>query len=116
MSAAAGSPWRRRLRIATLGVVAAVLVTAGYFARQVILVGNGYVAKTVCSGVFVSGRKPQGVLDAEIRLNDPGICVEAPITAQGYRVDLRARPAAYGPPSTASTQRPPRRQQRPYSR
>lgn len=73
MSAAAGSPWRRRLRIATLGVVAAVLLTAGYFARQVILVGNGYVAKTVCSGVFVSGRKPQGVLDAEIRLNDPGI-------------------------------------------
>ena len=31
------------------------------------------VAKIVCSGVYVSGRKPQAVLDTEIRLNDPGI-------------------------------------------
>ena len=73
MSAAAGSPWRRRLRLAALAVVAALLLAGGYLARQVILVGNGYVAKTVCSGVYVSGRKPQAVLDAEIRLNDPGI-------------------------------------------
>ena len=54
-------------------VGAGVLIAAGYFTRQVILVGNGYVAKTVCSGVYVSGRRPQAVLDAEIRLNDPGI-------------------------------------------
>ena len=73
MSAAAGSAWRRRLRLAALVVGAGVLIAAGYFARQVILVGNGYVAKTVCSGVYVSGRRPQAVLDAEIRLNDPGI-------------------------------------------
>ncbi len=73
MSVAAGSPWRRRLRLTALAVVAMLLLIAGYFARQVILVGNGYVAKTVCSGVFVSGRKTQAVLDAEIRLNDPGI-------------------------------------------
>ena len=38
-----------------------------------ILVGNGYVAKTVCSGVFVSGRKPHAVRAAEIQSNDPGI-------------------------------------------
>ena len=73
MSAAAGSPWRRRLRLAALVVGAGVLIAAGYFTRQVLLVGNGYVAKTVCSGVYVSGRRPQAVLDAEIRLNDPGI-------------------------------------------
>lgn len=73
MSAAAASPWRRRLRRAALVVAGGVLLTGGYFVRQIILVGNGYVAKTVCSGVYVSGRKPQAVLDAEIRLNDPGI-------------------------------------------
>jgi DNA replication protein DnaC len=28
------------------------------------------------------------------RLNDPGICVEVPITAPAYRVDLKARPGA----------------------
>ncbi len=67
------SPWRRRLRVG-LGVgVAALVLAAGYLARQVILVGNGYVAKTVCSGVFVSDRRPHAVRDAEIQSNDPGI-------------------------------------------
>jgi CubicO group peptidase (beta-lactamase class C family) len=37
------------------------------------LIGNGYVAKTVCSGVFVSSRKPQTVRDAEIEANGPGV-------------------------------------------
>ena len=73
MSLAVASPWRRWWRRAALAVVLAILLTAGYFARQVILVGNGYVAKTMCSAVYVSGRKPQAVRDAEIRLNDPGI-------------------------------------------
>ena len=73
MSSAVASPWRRWWRRAALAVVLAILLTAGYFARQVILVGNGYVAKTMCSAVYVSGRKPQAVRDAEIRLNDPGI-------------------------------------------
>ena len=73
MSAAVGSPWRRWRGRAALVVVVAILLTAGYFARQLTLVGNGYVAKTMCSAVYVSGRKPQAVRDAEIRLNDPGI-------------------------------------------
>jgi len=73
VSAAAVSRWRRRLRLAALVAGAAGLLAAGNLARQVILVGNGYVAKIVCSGVYVSGRKPQAVLDTEIRLNDPGI-------------------------------------------
>jgi CubicO group peptidase (beta-lactamase class C family) len=67
-----GSRWRRRLRIGVGVGVAAVVLAGGYLARQVILVGNGYVAKTVCSGVFVSGRKPHAVRDAEIQSNDPG--------------------------------------------
>ena len=53
--------------------MAAVVLAFGYFARQAVLVGNGYVAKTVCSGVFVSGRKPHAVREAEIEANDPGI-------------------------------------------
>jgi len=67
------SPWRRRLRVAVAVGVAALVLAAGYLARQVILVGNGYVAKTVCSGVFVSDRRPHAVRDAEIQSNDPGI-------------------------------------------
>ena len=73
MSAAVGSTRRRRLRQAALAVVVAILLTASYFGRQVILVGNGYVAKTVCSAVYVSGRKPHAARDAEIRLSYPGI-------------------------------------------
>ena len=36
-------------------------------------VGNGYVAKTVCSGIFVSGRPGHAIRDGEIYANDPGI-------------------------------------------
>lgn len=73
MSVAGGWPRRRPLRISLAVLLAALVVAVGYFGRQIILVGNGYVSKTVCSGVFVTGRKPQSVLDAEIRSNDPGI-------------------------------------------
>jgi DNA replication protein DnaC len=45
------------------------------------------------------------------RLNDPGICVEVPITAPAYRVDLTARPSAYG--RGAPQQTAPRRESRP---
>lgn len=73
MSAPFRSAWRRRLRVGVGVAAAAVVLAAGYLARQAVLVGNGYVAKTVCSGVFVSGRKPQAMRDAEIEANDPGI-------------------------------------------
>ena len=47
------------------------------------------------------------------RLNDPGICVEVPITAPPYRVDLSARPKTLGrrsePPRQRSGRRPPGR-------
>ncbi|HSO06200.1 MAG TPA: serine hydrolase, partial [Pelomicrobium sp.] len=55
---------------------AALLITlagAGYFVWQVGFVGAGFTAKLLCSGVFVSGRGAQDVLDQEIALNDPGI-------------------------------------------
>jgi DNA replication protein DnaC len=52
------------------------------------------------------------------RLNDPGICVEVPITAPAYRVDMTARPSALGkarPPygGSSSAQGPSAPQQRP---
>ena len=46
------------------------------------------------------------------RLNDPGICVEVPITAPAYRVDMSARPSAYG---HAQPQTPPRGAARPQA-
>ena len=46
------------------------------------------------------------------RLNDPGICVEVPITAPAYRVDMSARPSAYG---HAQPQTPARREPRPQA-
>jgi CubicO group peptidase (beta-lactamase class C family) len=52
---------------------AALVLTGAYLARRVVLIGTGYVAKTVCSGVFISERKPHAVRDAEILANDPGL-------------------------------------------
>src|SRR5204863_8445808 len=45
------------------------------------------------------------------RLNDPGICVEVPITAPAYRVDMSARPSAYGQAHPQAPQRREPRQQ-----
>jgi CubicO group peptidase (beta-lactamase class C family) len=66
-------PWRRRVGIAIAVAAAALALAGGHVARQVILIGNGYVAKTVCSGVFISQRKAHAVRDAEILSNDPGL-------------------------------------------
>jgi CubicO group peptidase (beta-lactamase class C family) len=73
VSAAAGSTWGQPFRLAAVGGLVVVLLAVVHLGRQIMLVGNGYVSKTVCSGVFVTGRKVQSVLDAEIRANDPGI-------------------------------------------
>ena len=64
---------RRAIRLALLGLLVVAGAAVLHLARQIILVGNGYVAKTVCSGVFLTGRKPQSLLDEEIHSNDPGI-------------------------------------------
>lgn len=69
----AGRTRRRPLSVVLLALGILVLVALVYYGGRILLVGNGYVAKTVCSGVFVMGRSPQPVLDEEIHLNDPGI-------------------------------------------
>jgi DNA replication protein DnaC len=57
------------------------------------------------------------------RLNDPGICVEVPITAPAYRVDMNARPSALGRarpphagPSAAPSPRAPQQRRGGYGR
>jgi hypothetical protein len=61
------------MRLAVAVGVVVLLPAVGYLARQVIFVGNGYVAKTVCSAAFISGRRTQAVRSAEIQSNDPGM-------------------------------------------
>ncbi|HKZ05101.1 MAG TPA: serine hydrolase [Methylomirabilota bacterium] len=83
-----------RRRTVRLGLIAALVVVGGatiYLARQIVLVGNGYVAKTVCSGVFLTGRKPQSVLDEEIRANDPGILRLATVEVDRSAGTVRSR-------------------------
>ena len=62
--------WKRGVLVAGLALLFLGTVYLGW---QVMLIGNGYVAKTVCSGVFVSSRKPQAVRDADIEVNGPGV-------------------------------------------
>jgi CubicO group peptidase (beta-lactamase class C family)/uncharacterized membrane protein YkvA (DUF1232 family) len=63
---------RPRSRIAAAIVVAIWLVAAaalawgGWYAWRVAHVATGFAAKTVCSGVFVSGRTPEAVLAEDI--------------------------------------------------
>jgi CubicO group peptidase (beta-lactamase class C family) len=56
-----------------VAALALIVLGVAYLAWQVMLIGNGYVAKTVCSGVFVSSRKPQTVRDTDIEANGPGV-------------------------------------------
>jgi DNA replication protein DnaC len=73
------------------------------------LINHRYAARLPT--VFtVSNDSLQRLVEERIlaRLNDPGICVEVPITAPAYRVDLRARPSSIEG-RRASPQVPPRR-------
>jgi hypothetical protein len=59
-------PSLRRL-VSILGLVLALaLVAAGWHLSRIAPVGTAYAAKTLCSGVFVSGRDPQPVIDEDI--------------------------------------------------
>ena len=100
----AGRARRRPLSVVLLALAVLVLVALVYYGGRIILVGNSYVAKTVCSGVFVMGRSPQPVLDEEIHLNDPGILrlVSVDVDRSGGTVTSRllglgARTAVFRP-------------------
>jgi CubicO group peptidase (beta-lactamase class C family) len=60
-------PSRLRL-IASLGaaLVGATIAIAGYYLSRLAPIGTAYAAKTLCSGVFVSGREASSVIDEDI--------------------------------------------------
>lgn len=61
---------RRRIVKLALLVVACVIATAlgygGYLVSRLAPIGAAYAAKTLCSGVFVSGRQPEEVMREDI--------------------------------------------------
>lgn len=60
---------RRRALLGVGAVLAVVLVVGGRVAVEAIQIGVAQKAKTLCSGVFVSGRDPAAVL-AELHTDD----------------------------------------------
>jgi DNA replication protein DnaC len=78
------------------------------------LINHRYVARLPT--VFtVSSDSLQRLVEERIlaRLNDPGVCVEVPITAPAYRVDFRSRPEA---DASAGRRRPGPPGRRPFRR
>lgn len=56
-------------RILKIGVVAVLVLAAAigiYQVRQILMVGAGYYAKMLCSGVFVSGRPAESVIAEDV--------------------------------------------------
>lgn len=85
---------RRSRRIARATAVvglALLLVIGGWLAWRVSVVGTAYVAKTVCSRMFVSKRELRSVLDEEIRSTDPGILRFVSVEVDGTARMVRGR-------------------------
>ncbi len=84
--------WRRLLKwVAILLVVAVVGIGVWLLAAPPALlrVGSGYVAKIVCSNVFVAGRDPRQVLAVDVQA--PG---DASLRYFDVDVEPRCRPGA----------------------
>lgn len=45
-------------------------LVGGYYLRKVALIGTAYKAKILCSGIFVSGRDPESVLNQDLGADD----------------------------------------------
>jgi len=64
-------PWIRRT-LAVIGIILAAGVTAaGWYLTQAIPIGTGYVAKYLCSGVFISGRNPDDIFREDVAPVNP---------------------------------------------
>ena len=63
---------RRTLAGAAIVLVAA-LALGLHFGYRAVAIGTAYKAKVLCSGVFVSHREPQAILDQELSADDLGI-------------------------------------------
>src|SRR5712692_5118236 len=58
---------RRKIILAAAGVLVLALAAAGYFIYPLLLIGAAFHAKTLCSGVFVSGREVSAVESEDVR-------------------------------------------------
>ena len=62
---------RNRRILVALGLAAAgVAAVAGYFGHQWLSIGNAYEAKILCSGVFVSHRAPESLLETDLSIDE----------------------------------------------
>jgi CubicO group peptidase (beta-lactamase class C family) len=59
-------PPLRRFALATAFFLCVGMAAAIYHLSRIAPIGTAYAAKTLCSGVFVSGRNPQAVIDEDI--------------------------------------------------
>lgn len=62
---------RRALRMFGFGAVAFAAATALAWTVQAAWIGTGFFAKSLCSGVFVSGRDPHAVVERDLRWYSP---------------------------------------------
>jgi len=86
-------PWIRRT-LAVTGIILAAGVTAtGWYLTQAIPIGTGYVAKYLCSGVFISGRDPDAILREDVAPVNP---LTAVISVQVDRPNKRVTADSFG--------------------
>jgi CubicO group peptidase (beta-lactamase class C family) len=64
---------KRVLKIGVIAVVAAAAAFGLYRLQQVLMIGAGYYAKMLCSGVFVSGRPADEVVAEDVRADRSGL-------------------------------------------
>jgi CubicO group peptidase (beta-lactamase class C family) len=58
--------WLRRLLVALAVVILGAVLAGAYLGLRAAAVGTAYVAKIMCSGVFVAQRDPQSIRDSDL--------------------------------------------------
>ena len=51
-------------------IISSLALIAGNYARKLISIAAAYKAKVLCSGVFISGRSPESVLQEDLEIDD----------------------------------------------
>lgn len=90
------------MRFLKTGGIVLLLAAAGYgavHARDVLMVGAGYYAKMLCSGVFVSGRAPEDVIAEDVLADQ-----DEALTWFQTQVDREARSVSVWIPSGFASQ------------
>ncbi|MFO7708039.1 MAG: serine hydrolase [Desulfobacterales bacterium] len=64
-------PWVKRTLVVFLIILTAALVAAGWLFSSAMPVGTGYVAKYICSAVFLSGRDEHTVFAEDVKPVNP---------------------------------------------